>query len=124
EREWIRVVGHRDVPGRPALYATTREFLNYFGLRSLDDLPTLQEIRDLDSINRELDLPAPGEAGDGVAGLPLGDEGDGGVPGPDETGNESGGTTGEVTGAGGETEAGPPDALAERAPEGEPGEKR
>ncbi|MGD2084499.1 MAG: SMC-Scp complex subunit ScpB [Chromatiales bacterium] len=56
EREWIRVVGHRDVPGRPALYATTREFLDYFGLKSLDELPTLAEIRDLDSINRELDL--------------------------------------------------------------------
>jgi segregation and condensation protein B len=60
------------------LYATTREFLNYFGLKSLDELPTLQEIRDLDSVNRELELgipgmevagageaPAPGEAGAG-----------------------------------------------------------
>ena len=56
EREWIRVVGHRDMPGKPALYATTRQFLDYFGMRSLDDLPTLAEIRDLDSINRELDL--------------------------------------------------------------------
>jgi segregation and condensation protein B len=50
----VRVVGQRDVPGRPSLYATTREFLNYFGLKGLDDLPTLQEIRDLDSINQEL----------------------------------------------------------------------
>ena len=66
EREWIRVVGHRDVPGKPALYATTREFLDYFNLKSLDDLPTLAEIRDLDEINRELDLGddvgAPGTA--------------------------------------------------------------
>lgn len=46
EREWIRVVGHRDVPGRPALYATTRRFLDYFGLRSLNELPPLAEIRD------------------------------------------------------------------------------
>jgi len=60
EREWIRIVGHRDVPGHPALYATTRDFLSYFGLRSLADLPTLQEIRDLDSINRELELGIPG----------------------------------------------------------------
>ncbi len=60
EREWIRVVGHRDVPGRPALYATTRDFLTYFGLNSLNDLPPLQEIRDLDSINRELALDEPG----------------------------------------------------------------
>lgn len=60
EREWVRVVGKRDVPGRPSLYATTREFLNYFSLKGLDDLPTLQEIRDLDSINRELELSLPG----------------------------------------------------------------
>ena len=60
DREWVRVVGKRDVPGRPSLYATTREFLNYFSLQGLGDLPTLQEIRDLDSINRELELPMPG----------------------------------------------------------------
>ena len=60
EREWIRVVGHRDVPGRPGLYATTRDFLTYFGLNGLGDLPSLQEIRDLDSINRELELGIPG----------------------------------------------------------------
>ncbi|RMG38235.1 MAG: SMC-Scp complex subunit ScpB [Gammaproteobacteria bacterium] len=56
EREWIRVLGHRDVPGRPALYGTTREFLDYFNLKSLDELPSLAEIRDLDEINRELEL--------------------------------------------------------------------
>ncbi|MCB1858699.1 MAG: SMC-Scp complex subunit ScpB [Gammaproteobacteria bacterium] len=68
EREWIRVVGHRDVPGRPALYATTRDFLTYFGLNSLNDLPPLQEIRDLDSINRELELDEPSiSAGDSGA---------------------------------------------------------
>jgi len=60
ERGWVRVVGQRDVPGRPSLYATTREFLTYFGLKSLDSLPSLQEIRDLDSINRELELAMPG----------------------------------------------------------------
>ncbi|MBK1644937.1 SMC-Scp complex subunit ScpB [Thiocapsa imhoffii] len=48
EREWIRIVGYREVPGRPALYATTRHFLDYFGLRSLNDLPTLSELRDPD----------------------------------------------------------------------------
>lgn len=56
EREWVRIVGHRDVPGRPALYATTRQFLDYFNLRSLDELPSLADIRDLDEINAELDL--------------------------------------------------------------------
>jgi len=59
EREWVRVVGHRDVPGRPALYATTREFLDYFNLKGLGELPSLAEIRDLDSINRELELQEP-----------------------------------------------------------------
>jgi len=56
EREWVRVVGHRDVPGRPAIYATTRTFLDYFDLSSLNDLPTLSAIKDLDKINEELDL--------------------------------------------------------------------
>lgn len=56
EREWVRVVGHRDVPGKPALYATTKQFLDYFNLKSLEELPTLQEIRDLDKINAELEL--------------------------------------------------------------------
>ena len=60
EREWIKVVGHRDVPGKPAMYGTTREFLDYFNLKSLDDLPTLAELRDIDSINAELDLEIPG----------------------------------------------------------------
>lgn len=59
EREWIRVVGHRDVPGRPALYATTRRFLDYFGLRSLNDLPPLSEIRDPEFLGDELDLDYP-----------------------------------------------------------------
>jgi len=56
EREWIRVVGHRDVPGKPALFGTTKAFLDYFNLSSLDDLPSLAEIRDMDSIEPELDL--------------------------------------------------------------------
>ncbi|MCW8903664.1 SMC-Scp complex subunit ScpB [Sedimenticola sp.] len=69
EREWVRVVGTRDVPGKPSLYATTREFLNYFGLKSLDELPTLQQIRDLDSINRELELADPGSKMTGEASI-------------------------------------------------------
>lgn len=56
EREWIRVLGHREVPGRPALYGTTRHFLDYFNLKSLDELPNLNEIKDLDDINVRLDL--------------------------------------------------------------------
>ena len=56
EREWVRVVGHRDVPGKPALYATTRLFLDYFNLQRLGDLPPLNEIRELSDINPELAL--------------------------------------------------------------------
>lgn len=56
EREWVKVVGHRDVPGRPAMYATTRRFLDYFSLKSLDELPTLAELRDLSTIGAELEL--------------------------------------------------------------------
>lgn len=56
EHEWVRVVGHRDVPGRPAMYATTRQFLDYFNLDSLEQLPPLSEIRDLEEINRGLAL--------------------------------------------------------------------
>jgi segregation and condensation protein B len=55
EREWVRVVGHRDVPGRPAMYATTRQFLDYFNLTGLDQLPPLNEIRDLEEIGREIE---------------------------------------------------------------------
>ncbi|MFT6051180.1 MAG: segregation and condensation protein B [Halioglobus sp.] len=54
EREWIRIVGHRDVPGRPAMYATTRQFLDYFNLKTLDQLPALAEIRDFDTLTAEL----------------------------------------------------------------------
>jgi len=56
EREWIRVVGHRDVPGKPALFGTTKAFLDYFNLASLDDLPSLAEIKDMESIEPELEF--------------------------------------------------------------------
>ncbi|MGB8716560.1 MAG: SMC-Scp complex subunit ScpB, partial [Rhodanobacteraceae bacterium] len=56
EREWIRVVGYRDVPGKPALYGTTKAFLDYFKLKSLDELPTLAEVRDLDNFDPELEF--------------------------------------------------------------------
>ena len=62
EREWIRVVGHRDVPGKPALFGTTSTFLDSFGLQNLDELPTLAEIRDMESLEPELQLESPPEA--------------------------------------------------------------
>ncbi len=76
EREWIRVVGHREAPGRPAMYGTTREFLDYFNLKTLDQLPPISDIKDLEGQYPELGFeaePAPGtaaadgEADDGAA---------------------------------------------------------
>lgn len=56
ERDWVKVIGHRDVPGRPALYATTRHFLDYFNLKSLEELPSLGELKDIDGLNQSLDF--------------------------------------------------------------------
>jgi len=64
EREWIRVVGHRDVPGRPAIFGTTRQFLDYFGLKKLDDLPPLADLADWESLRIQLNLPAVEESED------------------------------------------------------------
>lgn len=72
ERGWIRVVGHRDVPGRPALYATTRDFLDYFNLHSLADLPP---------------LPDPGQ------GPSMQEQDNAGAPAPEEGGGDDGTTT-------------------------------
>ena len=58
EREWVRIVGHRDVPGRPAMFATTRQFLDYFNLQNLDELPPLSEIRNLDEMAASLESGA------------------------------------------------------------------
>jgi segregation and condensation protein B len=78
EREWIRVVGHRDVPGKPALFGTTKAFLDYFNLTSLDDLPSLAEIRDMESLEPELDLETPDhqERPEEAAAPPIEDSGD------------------------------------------------
>lgn len=57
ERDWARVVGHRDVPGRPEMFATTRGFLDYFGLKKLDDLPPLADLSDWESLRVQLNLP-------------------------------------------------------------------
>ena len=59
EREWVRVVGHRDVPGRPAMYATTKHFLDYFNVVSLEELPTLQEIKDIAAEESSLAIEEP-----------------------------------------------------------------
>lgn len=64
ERDWIRIVGHKEVPGRPALLGTTRQFLDYFNLKSLDEMPSLSEIQDIDKLYPELDLKIREELGD------------------------------------------------------------
>ncbi|MBT3348183.1 MAG: SMC-Scp complex subunit ScpB [Thiotrichales bacterium] len=56
EREWIRMLGHRDVPGRPAMYGTSKKFLDYFGLKTLEEMPTLMEIKEIGALNEDLDL--------------------------------------------------------------------
>ena len=61
EREWIRVVGHRDVPGRPTLFGTTKGFLDYFGLKSLDQLPPLSELKDIGELDPQLPLDTNGQ---------------------------------------------------------------
>ena len=59
DREWVHMLGHKDVPGRPELFGTTREFLDSFGLKSLDQLPPLSEIKDIDSMHDDLFATVP-----------------------------------------------------------------
>ncbi len=76
EREWIRVIGHRDVPGKPALFGTTKGFLDYFGLKRLDELPPLSELRDLGELEPQLPLDNDGQpAGRLAAGASAPDAG-------------------------------------------------
>lgn len=77
ERNWVRVVGHKDVPGRPALFATTREFLDYFGMKALTELPTLEAVKDLDAMGEKL------------AGLDQGGKETSGAPAVAEDGTDS-----------------------------------
>jgi segregation and condensation protein B len=80
ERNWIRVVGHRDVPGKPAMFGTTKEFLDYFGLKKLEDLPTLAELKDgMPELSPQTDLVESLEADARGVDAVLSDEGaDGG----------------------------------------------
>src|SRR5678815_2241899 len=69
EREWIRVVGHRDVPGKPALFGTTKGFLDYFGLKRLDELPPLSELKDLGDLEPQFKF----DGNDSAGTMPIGD---------------------------------------------------
>lgn len=103
EREWIRSVGHRDVPGRPELLGTTRTFLDYFGLKSLDQLPPLSELKDFGELDPQLsfedpDAPKPAAIVAGVQDDAEPDDGDGDDAGGDTTGqnNETGEDAGDA----------------------------
>jgi segregation and condensation protein B len=72
EREWIRVVGHRDMPGKPELLGTTKAFLDYFGLKRLDELPPLSELKDFGELEPQLRFEPETKDGDGGL-MPLGD---------------------------------------------------
>ncbi len=96
EREWIRVVGHRDVPGRPALFGTTKAFLDYFGLKRLDELPPLSELKDIGELEPQLPLdgaPLPVSIASGDAPLDARDDDalapDTSVEGDDDNGDEA-----------------------------------
>ena len=69
ERGWVKIVGQRDVPGRPSLYSTTKEFLDYFGLQHLRELPELPSLPDLVSIEHELPIDEPDESIDSSKSL-------------------------------------------------------
>ncbi len=74
ERNWVRVVGHRDVPGHPELLGTTREFLDYFGLKTLDELPPLAALQAMGEVNLQLALPPEESAAAAGGGVPGGAE--------------------------------------------------
>ena len=71
EREWIRSVGHRDVPGRPELFGTTKTFLDYFGLKSLDELPPLAELKDLSELDPQLPFDIPSGVAQAALAAPM-----------------------------------------------------
>jgi segregation and condensation protein B len=70
ERNWVRVVGHRDVPGHPEVLGTTKDFLDYFSLRSIDDLPPLAELKEMADLNMQLEFAVNADSADGGAAEP------------------------------------------------------
>ena len=128
EREWIRVVGHRDVPGKPALFGTTKAFLDYFGLKRLDELPPLSELKDIGELEPQLQFdgpPAPSqiEAG-GIASGADEDAAGNDEVGGDEAGDEHDST--DTNGDAGESadEAGQePESVPMDDPDAAPGER-
>jgi len=83
ERSWIRVVGHREVPGRPELLGTTRDFLDYFGLKTLDELPPLAALKSLEDLDPQLALPEP------IAALVASEDANAHEEAPDQAANDA-----------------------------------
>ncbi len=113
EREWIRVIGHRDVPGKPALFGTTKGFLDYFGLKRLDELTPLSELREIGELEPQLPLD-----GDGQPAAPL--TAGAATPGNDDTDADAGTATGDTNTATDEGADAPDDAAEDTALTGEP----
>jgi segregation and condensation protein B len=96
ERNWVRVVGHRDVPGHPELLGTTREFLDYFGLKSLDELPPLAELKAIGDFNLQLALAEDAPGVPQAPELPDADAGAAEEPGEDDELSAEGGGSAEL----------------------------
>lgn len=120
EREWIRVVGHRDIPGRPELLGTTKAFLDYFNLKRLDELPPLSELKDFGELDPQLQLD--GKSGDAmpVGDIASGDDGDDGEVDGEVDADADGDGDGEDTrgeDARSEDEVGATDAIGSDTPD-------
>ena len=102
ERNWVRVVGHRDVPGHPELLGTTPEFLDYFSLKSIEDLPPLAELKSLSDLNLQLPLPVEAQPAEGQTGNAAADAAQPEDPGAVDSGEVA------LVNAGDEPEAAPP----------------
>ncbi|RPE81478.1 SMC-Scp complex subunit ScpB [Vulcaniibacterium tengchongense] len=135
EREWIRVVGHRDVPGKPALYGTTKAFLDYFGLKRLDELPPLSELKDIGELEPQLPLEERIAAGGIDAGQDTG-AGDDGAQAAADDGRAPGARAADAAAAAGEAAgenesedtgeafpAEPSESASDGDPEAAPGER-
>src|SRR5690554_1058919 len=107
ERNWIRVVGHRDVPGKPAMFGTTKDFLDYFGLKKLEDLPALADIKDgLPELHPQADFIEAIESGTEASAEPAANDDDA------QRGADEDASSGETAEAGVEAEADSADADA------------
>lgn len=100
EREWVKVAGHRDVPGRPAVYVTTRQFLDYFNLRSMAELPPLSDLRDFEELSPDLFQSAGAKAPDGASTAEGAADG-GDAPGADAGPQDAAGSRGSTAGLAG-----------------------